>query len=142
MILPSTNALSCRGLSPASSEPQTPELAAPWIPATSAGMTTSAPAAASSQPALAPLVGLHVAEALALGAADAEVELLDVLVLAQRLGVAVHHDAAVLQDVAVSGVAQRHVGVLFGQQEAHLLLGIDVAHDLEDLLDVLRCQPH
>ena len=37
------------------------------------------------------------------------------------LGRAVHHDAAALQDVAVVGVAQRHVGVLLGQQEGDLL---------------------
>ena len=39
----------------------------------------------SCQPALAALVALHVAEALAVAAAHAEVELLDVLVLAQRV---------------------------------------------------------
>src|SRR5262245_30601895 len=58
------------------------------------------------QPALAPLIGLHVAEALAVAAADAEVELAHVLVLAQRVGLAVHDDAAVLQDVAVVGVLE------------------------------------
>ena len=68
----------------------------------------------SRQPTLAPLVMLHVAERLALALGDAEVELLDVLVLAQRLGLAVHHDAAVLQDVAVAGILERHVGVLLG----------------------------
>src|SRR5690606_1792855 len=74
---------------------------------------------ASSKPAFAALVALYITEALAVRAAHAEVELLHILVLAQALGLAVHHDAAVLQDVAVVGVAQRHVGVLLGQEEGH-----------------------
>src|SRR5436190_14500952 len=35
--------MSCRGLSPASSHPRASEPAAPWIPATSAGMTAPLP---------------------------------------------------------------------------------------------------
>src|SRR4051812_22997488 len=77
----------------------------------------SAMAATSGQPALAALVALDVPEALALAAADAEVELLDVFVGREVGRRAVHHDAAALQDVAVVGVLQGHVGVLLGQQE-------------------------
>src|SRR6202171_3654480 len=69
------------------------------------------------QPSLAALVMLHVAERLALAFGDAEIEFLHVLVLAQRLRLAVHHDAAALEDVTVSGVFQRHVGILLGEQE-------------------------
>jgi hypothetical protein len=58
------------------------------------------------------------------------------------LGLAVHHDAAVLQDVAVVGVAQRHVGVLLGQQEGDALALVQVLDDLEHLLDDLRRQAH
>src|ERR1044071_2362397 len=47
------------------------------------------------QPPLPALVVLAVAERFALALGDAEVEFLDVLVLAQGLGLAVHHDAAV-----------------------------------------------
>jgi hypothetical protein len=70
---------------------------------------------------IAPSVVLDVAERAAALAADAEVEFLDVLVLAQGSGLAVEHHAAVLQDVAVMGVAQRDVGVLLGQQDRDLL---------------------
>ena len=53
------------------------------------------------EPSLSSLVALAVAEALTIGAPDAEVELLDVLVLAQGFGVAVHHYVAVFQNIAV-----------------------------------------
>src|SRR3989304_5461136 len=67
------------------------------------------------QPPLPPPVVLHVAVALALpDAGEAEVELLDVLVLAQRLGVAVEHDAPVLHHVAVLRDPERHRRVLLG----------------------------
>src|SRR5215467_15255139 len=71
----------------------------------------------SRQPTLAALIVLHVAERLPLAFRDAEIELLDVLVLRQRFRLAVHDDAAVFQDVTVTGVSERHVGVLFGEQE-------------------------
>src|SRR4029077_12532889 len=78
------------------------------------------------QPPLAPLVVLDVAERFALALGNAEVELLDILVLAQRLGLAVHDDTAVLQDIAVARVFQRHIGVLLGEQEGHALLAVEV----------------
>src|SRR6267143_1968431 len=57
-------------------------------------------------------------------------------------GGTVHDHAAVLEDVAVIGVAQRDVRVLLREQKTHLLLLIEVLHDLEDLLDDLRREPH
>src|SRR5262249_44820157 len=96
----------------------------------------------SGEPALAALVVLGVAERFALALGDAEVELLDVLVLAQRLGVAVHDDAAVLEDVAVARVFERHVGVLLGEQERDAFLLVEAVHDLENFLDDLRGEPH
>src|SRR5262245_25605225 len=96
------------------------------------------PGARLRQPALAPLVGLHVAEALAVAAADAEVELGHVLVRAQCLGLSVHDDAPGLEDVAVGGVLERHVGVLLAEQYGQALLGVEALHDLEDLLHQLR----
>ncbi|KAI1691008.1 hypothetical protein DdX_22163 [Ditylenchus destructor] len=96
----------------------------------------------SSQPPLAALVALDVAEALAIRAADTEIELLHVLVLAQALRLAVHDDAAVLQDVAIGGVAQRHVGVLLGQKEGDFFLAVEVFDDVEHLVHDLRCQAH
>jgi hypothetical protein len=53
------------------------------------------------KPSLSSLVALAVAEALTIGTPDTEVELLDVLVLAQSLGLAVHHDAAVFENIAM-----------------------------------------
>src|SRR6187455_1553696 len=69
---------------------------------------------ASRQPAFPPPVVLGLAEALAPAAGDAEVELLHVLVLAERGGRALHHHAAVLEDVAEVREAQRDHRVLLG----------------------------
>src|SRR3546814_8138598 len=89
-------------------------------------------------PALAAPVELVVAKALALAAGNAQIELLDVFVEPQVGRRAVHHDAAVFQDVAVVGIAQRNVGVLLGQQETDPLALVQVTHDLADLLDRKR----
>src|SRR5438445_104536 len=89
----------------------------------------------SGEPAFAAFVVLGVAERLPLAFGDTEIEFLHVLVLAQRLGGTVHHDAAVLEDVAVTGVLERHVGVLLGEQEGYGLLLVETVHDLENLLD-------
>src|SRR5437867_3020712 len=63
----------------------------------------------SREPSLASPVVLHVAVALALPhARQSEVELLDVLVVGDRLRVAVEHDAPVLHHVAVLGELERH----------------------------------
>src|SRR5271166_1969180 len=94
------------------------------------------------EPALAPLVVLDVAIALATAAGKPEVEFLHVLVRAQGLSGAVEDDAAVLEDVAVIGKAERDVGVLLGEEEAHPLLLVEAADDLEDLLDDLRGEAH
>src|SRR5579885_1896332 len=94
------------------------------------------------EPALAPAVMLHVAIALAAGGGEAEIELLHILVGAERRGAAIHDHAAVLEDVAVIGVAQRDVGVLLGEQEAHPSVAIEAPYDLEDLPDDLRRQAH
>ena len=40
------------------------------------------------------------------------------------------------------GETQRHVGVLFGQQEGHAFVFIYRFHNAKDLLDQLRCQTH
>src|SRR5262249_7202113 len=69
------------------------------------------------QPSLAPPVMLALTERFAPAFGDAEIELLDVLVLAQRLGLAVEHHAAVFEHVAVTRVFQCHAGVLLGEQE-------------------------
>jgi len=62
---------------------------------------------ALGQPALAPFVVFCVAETLAAFAADAEIEFLDVLVLAQGLGLAVEHHPAGFQDIAIGGEIER-----------------------------------
>src|SRR5450432_1717350 len=77
-----------------------------------ASVSARAISSPSGEPALAALVALHVAVALALARSrpGAEVELANVLVLAQRRGRTVHDDPPAFQDVAVVRVAQRHVG--------------------------------
>src|SRR6059036_3265642 len=81
----------------------------------------------SRQPPLPAPVVLHVAVALALAhAGEPQVELLDVLVVADGLAVAVEDHAPVLHDVDVLGEAQRHVGVLLGEQHGQLLAAGDV----------------
>src|SRR5438105_15270103 len=72
------------------------------------------------------------------GLLHAEVELLDVLLVAQAGARVFHHDAAVLQYVAVVGGVERHVGVLLHQQDGGAALAIDAHDDLEDLLRELR----
>src|SRR5262249_41503035 len=89
-------------------------------------------AAELRQPALAPPVMLALAERFAPAFGDAEIELLDVLVLAQRLGFTVEHHAAVFEHIAVTRVFQRHAGVLLREQERHRLLGVEIADDREN----------
>src|SRR5256885_13725117 len=96
----------------------------------------------SGKPPLPAAVVLHVLEAPALARGDAEIELLDVLVRGELHGGAVHDHPAVLEDVAVIGVAQGDVGILLCQEKAHALLLIEAPHDLEDFLDDLRREPH
>src|SRR5687768_7097235 len=90
------------------------------------------------QPALTAPVMLGIAVALALVSAQAQVKLLHVLVARKRRGRAVHDYASGFEDVAVIGIAQRDVGVLLREQEAHALFLVQVAHDLENFLDDLR----
>ena len=82
---------------------------------------------------------LDVAERLPFAtlAVQTQVELLDVLVAEQLLGLAVHDDLARFEDVAVLGDRQRHHGVLFDQQHRHALL-IDVDDDVANLFDQHR----
>src|SRR6185369_720855 len=67
-----------------------------------------------SSPGLFPLPAPVAARA---GFLHAEVELLDVVLLAQPLAGVFHDDAAVLEDVAVVGDIERHVGVLLDQEQ-------------------------
>src|SRR4029453_19349659 len=88
----------------------------------------------SREPALAPAVVLHVAVALALpDAGEPQIELLDVLVVAHRPGLAGEHNAARLHHIAVLGVLEGDGGVLLGEQHGYLLVPVQPAHDLENL---------
>src|SRR5258708_28037040 len=80
------------------------------------------------QPALAPPVMLALAERFAAALGHAQVELLDVLVLAQPLGLAVEHHAAVLQHIGTTRVLQRPAGLLLPEHEPHRLLGVEIAY--------------
>src|SRR5882757_1181124 len=62
--------------------------------------------------------------------------------IAQQLGAGPgQRDLAVDHDVAAMGELERVVGVLLDQEYRDLLLLVDVADDLEDLLDDERRQP-
>src|SRR3990167_6576061 len=74
------------------------------------------------------------------GFLHAEVELLDVLLLAQAIAAIFHDDAAVLQHIAVVRGVEGHVGVLVDQQDGGAALAVDSPHDLENLLGELRSQ--
>src|SRR3989337_3872333 len=112
-------------------------------PAISSCVTGSMRRPVSGQPPLATMVMLDVAVALALAdSRQPQVELLYVFVVADRLRVAVEHDSAVLHDVRVLGKPKRHGDILLGEQDRHVLLPIQAADDVEDLLHEHRRQPH
>src|SRR6218665_3040459 len=67
------------------------------------------------------------------GVFHAQVELLDVVLLAQALAAVFGDDAAVFQHIAVVGRIERHAGVLLHQQDGSAALAVDAHDDLEDL---------
>src|SRR5215469_12698894 len=88
----------------------------------------------SSSPHLLALPATGAADARVL---DAEIELLDVVLLEQARAGVLHHDAPHLQHVAVVSEVEGHVGVLLHEEDGHALLAVDAADDLEDVLDEL-----
>src|SRR5438876_3301400 len=99
--------------------------------------------AASREPSLAAPVVLDVAVAPApTDAGEAEIELLDVLVDPELLGVPVEHDAPALHDVPVLHDPQRHRRILLGEEDRDLLLAVQAQHDVEDLAHEERGQAH
>src|SRR3990172_9026243 len=76
-------------------------------------------------PAAAVLLDVAVAAAAA-AARLAEVELLDVGVALEARAVAIEHDAAVLQHVAVVGDIQRYGGALLDQHDGDAELALDL----------------
>src|SRR5438093_160822 len=107
------------------------------------GRGAQPPSEYSREPSLAAPIMLHVAVALPLAdAGEPQVELLDVLVLADRPGVAVEDDTPVLHHVAVLSEPERHRGVLLGEQDGDARLTVHAADDLEDLVHQHRRQPH
>src|SRR5712664_4569723 len=70
-----------------------------------------------SQPPLPSLKTLQVLKALALVAGTAEIELLDVLIVAQLFRAAVEHHLALFHDVAMACHRERGARVLFHEQD-------------------------
>src|SRR6266568_796250 len=101
------------------------------------GMVSSLRGLASA-PCLLPFPPLGAADAALL---HAEIELLDVVLLEQAVAGVLHDDAADLQDVAVVGHVQRHVGVLLHEEDGHPPLAVDPDDDIENLLHELGRQP-
>src|SRR5437870_5193208 len=97
----------------------------------------------SREPSLPAPVVLDVAVAPApTDAGEAQIELLDVLVDPELLGVPVEHDAPALEDVPVLHDPKRHRRVLLGEEHRDLLLAVQAQHDVEDLADEERGQAH
>src|SRR5579872_2525099 len=94
------------------------------------------------QPSLSSLVVLNVSKRAALSASDAKIEFLHILVGAQSASLAVEHDAPVFEDIAEIGVAQRDIGVLFGEKERDAFLCVQISDDFKNLLDDLRRKSH
>src|SRR5262245_33316809 len=94
-------------------------------------------------PAAAILLDVAVAAALAalLAALAAEVEFLDVGMIAQALGRAVEHDAAVLHHIAVVGDLERHRGALLDDQDGDAELAPDLGEPAQQILHHDRRQP-
>ena len=69
-----------------------------------------------------------------------EIGFADRLVVLDIRGLARHDDAAGLQHVSVIGEFEGQGGVLLNQQQAHLRLAVDPAHDAENLLHDERRQ--
>src|SRR5437867_4097882 len=108
----------------------------PYLPGTNAPCVLASERASqpgderySAKPAEAGLLGL------------AEIRLPDLLVVAEALGVVRQRNAAGLEYVAPLCGVERHQGVLLHEEDRRSLL-IDLAHDLEDLLDEDRRKAH
>src|SRR5207237_398748 len=97
---------------------------------------------AGLQPSLPPLEALQVLEALALVAGATEVELLDVLVVAQLGGRAVEHDLALFHDIAVARDRKCRARVLFHQKNGDAEVAVDLVDDRKHFLDQQRRQSH
>src|SRR5882672_4882995 len=91
--------------------------------------------ASSAIPPPAPAILLDVPVAAARARAAAEVELLHVGMLAQAVGGAVEHDAAVLHHVAVVGDRERDRGALLDQQDGEVELASNLPQPLRQILD-------
>src|SRR3954465_12867867 len=89
-------------------------------------------------PSLAAAVVFGVAETFPSCSGHAEIKLLHVFVACKIGRWTIHDYPAVFQDVAVIGVAQGDIGILLGQQEAHLFMFVQAPHDRKDFVDDLR----
>src|SRR5499426_3591423 len=97
--------------------------------------------ASSAIPPPAAAILLHVAIGAARPANLAEVELLDVAVLAQPLGAAVEHDATVLHHVGIVGDVERKRRALIDQQDGEIELAPDLGQAAQQILHDHRRQP-
>src|SRR5216683_7854022 len=85
-------------------------------------------------------VMLHIAQALAARAGDAEIKFLHVLIRSKLLRRAVENDASGLENIGVVGNIERPLGVLLDQQHRHLHLVPELDDDLVDPVDDQRRQ--
>src|SRR5215216_6651819 len=93
------------------------------------------PAIANSAiPSPAAAIRLDVAVAPAFAGGLAEIELLDIAVLAQPLGRAVEHDAAVFHDIGIVGDLKRERRALLDEQDGQPKLAPDVDQSAQQVL--------
>src|SRR5262245_41904561 len=109
------------------------EIASSTLSPPKASVRRSTSSSAIPPPAAAIL--LHVAVASSLPAGSAEIELLDVGMLAQTFGAAVEHDATILHDVAIVCDLERDGRTLLDDQNRDAELAPDFDQPAEQVFD-------
>src|SRR4029453_5631273 len=135
LVLPAPFGPISANSSPASTESDTPSST---VRPPKRSVRPSIPRSAIPPPTAAILLDVAVAASLAAGMA--EIELLDIRMIAQPLGVPVEHDPAVLHHIAVVGDLERHGRALLDDQDGDAELAPDLGQAAQQVLDDDRRQ--
>src|SRR5262245_65726379 len=101
------------------------------------------PEVRSREPPLSSSIVLHVPIAFPLAyTRQTQVKLLDVLVLADRLGIPVQYDPAILHNIAMLSNLYCHGRVLLGHEHRYALAPVEPRRDLVVFGLEPRSQPH
>ena len=82
------------------------------------------------------------AERFPLSCRHAKIKLFHILIGLERGRLAIKHYPAAFQNVAVTRIAKRDAGVLLSREHAEALFAVEPPHNLENLLNQLRPEPH